>query len=116
VATGHSHYPIAELARLMHVFELGMSATAREAPQLLQAARDAAASTEHVTVDCAGTERCDVAGLQVLLALRADLNGRGGELRVINVRASLQRRFELVGLAHEAVSAGNPSLATSATP
>jgi anti-anti-sigma regulatory factor len=82
----------------MHVLQLGMSATAREAPRLLQAARDAAASATHITVDCAGTERCDVAGLQVLLALRADVSGRGGELRVINVAVRCTA-VQLVGLA-----------------
>lgn len=97
----------------MHVLELGTSATAREAPRLLQAARDAAASATRITVDCAGTERCDVAGLQVLLSLRADLSGRGGELRVVNVPAALQRRFECVGLAYEAVTGSHPTPATS---
>lgn len=60
-------------------------------------------------IDCRQLERCDVAGLQVLIALRATLAARGLNLKITNVPSDLRWRFVLVGLdtsmAGEAVKA-----------
>jgi anti-anti-sigma regulatory factor len=78
---------------------LGLIATVREANELLALAQTAAGTTTDVVVDCAETERCDVAALQVLLALRAALARRGLSLYLADVPESIAWRFDLVGLA-----------------
>lgn len=70
--------------------------TALNAPALkayLSGFGDAAAD-----LDCRQLERCDVAGLQVLIALRTTLAARGQALKIVNVPADLRWRFVLVGL------------------
>src|SRR5947199_10179111 len=61
----------------MFIIPLGIAATAREAPELVNRARAAAALGTDVIIDCTGTERCDATALQILLALRADLVAAG---------------------------------------
>jgi anti-anti-sigma regulatory factor len=75
---------------------LGVIATVSEAPALLVLAT--AAASADVTIDCAETERCDAAAMQVLVALRAEVLRKGHAFHLVNVPAHLRWRFEAVGL------------------
>jgi anti-anti-sigma regulatory factor len=97
-ATGSLHKPT-DVPVL--IIPLGVSATALEARVLVERARAAAAMGRDVVVDCTGTERCDATALQILLALRAELNASGNALRIIEVADSLRWRFQAVGLEPE---------------
>lgn len=74
---------------------LPVTATVREAPELLALFR---ANPHDEIVDCARLERCDVAGLQLLIAHRDALAARGARVRVINVPEDLTWRFAFAGL------------------
>ena len=75
---------------------LSVSATVQDAPELL--ARAAAGTADDMVVDCADTERCDVAALQIILALRAALGRQGKTLTITNIRDAIRWRFDYVGL------------------
>jgi ABC-type transporter Mla MlaB component len=77
---------------------LGPAATLGTAPDLVIRARELAAQANSVSVDCAELRQCDVAGLQVLLALRNGLTARGGTLRIVNVPGELAWCFDYAGL------------------
>lgn len=79
---------------------LGVTATVREAPELLVLAWSGAAA--NVVVDCSETERCDAAALQVLLALRTEVLQRGRTFALTGIPAALYWRFAAVGLVDEA--------------
>lgn len=72
------------------------AATVREAPDLLAFVREHL--DDAAVVDCALLERCDAAGLQVLIALRDAVNTSEHSIRFTNVPAELQWRFAFAGL------------------
>lgn len=84
--------------------QLGITATIREAPAILERAVFAASTPGDVAIDCSVTERCDAATMQILLALRAELLRQGHALHLTNVPDALVWRFQLSGLGSAIVS------------
>jgi anti-anti-sigma regulatory factor len=84
------------------VLPIGSDATLRAARELLASAQGVGSNAASVVVDCVELQRCDAAGLQVLLALRAALTARGALFRIVNVPADLRWRFDYVGLSYTA--------------
>ena len=75
---------------------LPADATAREATALHALLCDA--EGDETTVDCRQLERCDTAGLQLLVAFRDALAENGRRLVLTHVPTDLHWYFALVGL------------------
>jgi anti-anti-sigma regulatory factor len=69
--------------------------------ELLASARTWAAGDGDVCVECAELERLDVVSLQILLALKRDLDARGRRLRLQGVSDAVIAVLTLAGLGEE---------------
>jgi ABC-type transporter Mla MlaB component len=85
--------------RKPHTFRMPASAGVRDIAPVYDAAKEAAASGRDVTVVCEGLTRCDAAGLQVLLALRAQVLAEGRKFEITRIPEEMAWRFDFVGLA-----------------
>ena len=74
------------------------SAGVRDIAPVDEAAKVAAASGRDVKVACDELSRCDAAGLQVLLALRAQVLADGRTFDITGIPDELAWRFQYVGL------------------
>jgi len=82
----------------VHTFRMPASAGVRDIAPVYEAAKEAAASGRDVTVLCENLDRCDAAGLQVLLALRAQVIADGRKFELTGIPDEMAWRFQLVGL------------------
>lgn len=78
--------------------KLGLIATVQDAPELLRQAQQAVSSATDVVMDCSTATKCDIALLEVLIALRVALARHGHALHVTGASGTMAWQLELVGL------------------
>lgn len=79
------------------------------ARRIREAARSCANSEGDVTVACAGLERLDAAGVQVLLALKKRLEGAGRAMHIDDVPERVFGLLLVTGAGHALVSTTLPA-------
>lgn len=69
-----------------------------------------------LTMDLAGVDYLDAATLQILLAIEAELQPRGGHLRLIHASEQLQQWFDFAGAGNLIQAGAGTATAESAPP
>lgn len=70
------------------------------ATDLAHASRQLLAHDRDVEVSCEHVENVDLSALQILVALRSGLQGRGKRLRLVSTSAQVTQAVHLAGLAN----------------